>query len=108
VSRARATRLVLVTAPGTWGDFAVSADSAFAELASLLAESLGVDHQPGAWHVAVDGKVLDPTATPAEAGVIDGDRLDLTTQAGPCVRLVERSAPGPQDRRGRRFGSATG
>ena len=106
MSRARATRLVQVTAPGRTGDLAVSADSTVAELASAIAVHLGVDLQPGGWYVAVDGQVLDPAATPAEAGLIDGDRLELTTEAGPYVRLVERGAPRPAASRRRRFGSA--
>lgn len=107
MSRARPTRLVQVTAAGSSADFAVSADSTFAELVDLLAESLGIGPASGSWHVAVGGRVLDPAATLAEAGVIDGDRLDLTTETGPFVRLVDRGASRSATPRNRRFGSAT-
>lgn len=106
MNRNRPTRLVRVTAPGSSGDFALSADSSFADLAPLLAGLLGLGQRPDVWNVAVDGQVLEPAATPAEAGVIDGDRLELTARARPCVRLVDRRPPEPDRPRSRRFGSA--
>lgn len=106
MSRPRSTRLVQVSAPGRAADFAVTADSTFADLAPLLASRLGAGAQ-AQWYVAIDGAVLDPTATPAEAGVIDGDRLELTTEPSAPVRRVNRSAAQQGDARRRRFGTAS-
>ena len=79
----RPSRLLTVVAAHATGDFAVTADSTFAELAPLLARALGWRVATGTcptWELRREGPAptaLDPTHTPQSAGLLDGDVVRL-------------------------------
>ena len=68
------------------GDFAVTADSTFAELAPLLAVALGWRVTTGTcptWQLRREGpagSALDPTYTPQSAGLLDGDVVRILAE----------------------------
>jgi hypothetical protein len=83
----RPSRLLTVVAGHATGDFAVTADSTFAELAPLLAGALGAQVEGGpstGWELRREGPTptaLHPSHTPETVGLLDGDVVWL--QAGP-------------------------
>lgn len=73
----RPVRLLTIHGPHSSGDFVVAADVYNADLATLLAEMLGEQPEPGWQLTTPNGQHLPLTSNLARLGVQDGQALRL-------------------------------